>query len=81
MSEQTNATAAEKPGAQAPGQVAKRGEAAPPAKPGQGDLEATIRAKMTAVGKKDFYKVGRAQGDGGQWEDVLAPNARVLQKW
>jgi hypothetical protein len=83
MSEQTKGTqpAAEKPGAQAPSQVAKRGEAAPPATPGQGDLEATIRAKMTAVGKKDFYKVGRAQGDGGQWEDVLAPNARVLQKW
>jgi hypothetical protein len=82
MLEQTKVTqpASDKPGAQAPTQVAKRGEQTP-GKPGQGDLEATIRAKMTAVGKKDFYKVGRAQGDGGQWEDVLAPNARVLQKW
>ncbi len=82
MAEQTKTmrAASEKFGAQAPTQVAKRG-AQTPAKPGEVDLEATIRAKMTAVGKRDFYRVGRAQNAEGRWEDVLAPNARVLQAW
>jgi hypothetical protein len=77
--EKTKATppASEKPGAQAPSHVAKRGEAAPPATPGPGDLETAIRSKMTAVSRKDFYKVGWSRDEG----DILAPSARVLQKW
>ena len=72
--------ASDQPGAQALTQVATRSQQTP-ATPGPADLEAAIRTKMTAVGKQDFYKVGRAPGAGGHWEDVLAPNARVLQKW
>ena len=55
-------------------QVAKRGEAP------DLDLEGIMKAKMSLVGRNDFYKVG-SKKVGNQWEDVLAPSARVLQKW
>jgi hypothetical protein len=41
------------------------------------DLEDVMKAKMTQVSRKDFYKVGWSKEEG----DVMAPSARVLQKW
>ncbi len=58
-------------------QVAKRGEAKPPAVP---DLESVMRDKMLSVTRADFFKVG-SKNVNGQWEDVLEPSARVVQKW
>jgi hypothetical protein len=78
MAEQTKTAQTTGPPAKAaPTQLAKRGEVAP-ARPAQVlDLEAAIRSKMTAVSRKDFYKVGWSKEEG----DVLAPSARILQKW
>ena len=61
-------------------QVAKRGETQPPANVVP-DLEEVMRAKMLAVSRSDFFKVGGKKNERGEWEDVLEPNARVVQKW
>lgn len=62
-------------------QVAKR-DAQPPAQVNAPpDLEEVMRAKMTAITRDDFFKVGGKKNERGQWEDKLEPNARVLQKW
>jgi hypothetical protein len=58
----------------------KRNDLGLPVKPAPSNLVEVVKAKMMQIGPSDFYKVG-SKKVGNQWEDVLAPSARVLQKW